>query len=331
MQEIRWNNTCLQYESLAVNVSDGHQLQIQHLYTEQPGPVVFMLAGFADDSSLFFPRETEGAGLAPFLARAGFDVYVADMRGQGLSWPAMDRQASWGLHQMIVEDIPACLQRLHELRPGVPQFWLGHGLGCVLLASTYGRMPMPTRSVVGMINFSAARRCQLSSLYKAWSYAFWQGRQWLSTLLTGNAGLLGLRRRRESRQSFEDWQHWLHSADWCDPVDGFDYRAALQRKGLPASVYFSSGQQGIWGNLSDCKHWLDELGRHDARLHFLSKRGGNHKNYSARSLLTDPEACDDHFPLLAAWLLEQQARDVIVETVSAEGTEFPVTAELAIA
>ncbi len=65
--------------------------------------------------------------LARFLAAAGFDVWLVDLRGRLDSWPdgGPDRALQWCFDDFVAFDFPAVLDRVLQLS-GAPQaFWLG--------------------------------------------------------------------------------------------------------------------------------------------------------------------------------------------------------------
>lgn len=302
MTSFAWRNALLSKTTYRVQ-SGGHQLSLQRCYRNEQGIPIFMVAGFGQSNELFWGDGSD-SGLAPYLADRGFDVYVAECRGKGASWPRVNRQSDWGLHHIITEDIPAHLAYLAKLRPGQAQFWLGHGLGSVMLSAAYARMDLLPTPLLGMIHFAAARRCQLEGLAKTLSYMFWQAHNNLLCVLLGRAGFSD--KRAESSRLSQELQGWASQPDWLDPLDGFDYRRALRRKGLPPSLYFSLDSSNLWGQIADTRLWLQELGHHDAQLVGVSRRGGSRHNYNQTSLLTHRSACEDQFLVLQNWLDRKQ-------------------------
>lgn len=264
-----------------------------------------MLPGFAASSAIFSPHHSE-SGLAHFLASQGFDVFVGELRGKGASWPQVSRHSNWGVHELISEDIPALLNRVADLRPGVAQLWLGEGLGSQLLVGAYGRQQALPAPVVGMAHFSAARRCELSTLPKALLYTGWQTYCLLISKLMGSVAVHS--GQAESCGVWKNICHWHHSDQWKDPLDDFNYRVAVRHYGLPPSIYFNSTRSSLWGSISDTRLWIEELGEHDAQLISVSKKNGNLHNYSRRELLLHPQASNDHFQTLLTWLDSKTAR-----------------------
>ncbi len=305
MQNITWKGIRLRIESHNVFVN-GNQLELRRCYRNATGTPILMLAGFLENSQVFLPDRSE-AGLAQFLAAQGYDVYLADLRGKGNSWPKVGRHSDWGLHEAIVEDIPAHLGMLEKLRPGVAQFWLGQGMGSILLLCAYARLQQLSAPVLGMAHFAASRQCQLDSWRKLMGFRLWSGTSAVYSFLNGYVGIpFSESIKRETRLSLSVWKRWLNGEDWRDPVDKFNYGDALQATKLPANAYFANLHAGLWGNADDCRHWIEEMGQHDARLFTVGKSGGSQRNYSSKGLLQHPTSCEDHFQQLNDWLKERE-------------------------
>mgnify|MGYP000054680651 FL=1 len=84
-----------------------HRLHVRHI---QPGVAIhadpiLMVHGAIENGRIFYTES--GKGLACFLARHGYQVYVADLRGRGQSTPAIAERAGHGQHELITEDLPA--------------------------------------------------------------------------------------------------------------------------------------------------------------------------------------------------------------------------------
>ncbi len=300
----------LQYELITVSLPSADQVHLIRLYTENgatnknsQGTPVFMLHSSMQDSSTFYSEN--GKGLARYLAQRGFDVYVADLRGKGKSWPQIGAKSNFGSHQAINEDIPALLQKIVSKRGVVPQVWIGHGWGSVLLCSVYARYADQFAPVAKMVHFAARRRIQPSNKLK--SLLFNVVLTKLAPVLVALHGYLPVRWLRlgvgnESAGSYADYMKWTVSPDWLDTVDGFNYGEAVRRQLLPSSFYFAAKGDQAWGDPVDVRDFIQELGPHDGRLMVLSRAGGNLQNYGHLEQLQHSDCERDHFPVLLTWL-----------------------------
>lgn len=284
------------------NVQSGAvHLELRRCNSGTGGTPLLLVPGFLKTNDVFMPVKGEG-GLAPFLARLGYDVFMAELRGRGKSWPEMSRGSEWGVHEAICLDLRAHLRMIERLRPGVPQVWLGQDFSSLLLVGRYARGEL-VAPVKGMIHLNASRQRlpggRGTRLQVCFSLA--------ARMCAATYGYVARPRQagcKETRSTLNCLLAWQSMEAWLDPVDGFDYAAALQAATLPSSLYMVNEKSSLWGRLDDCRHWVSEMGAHDARIVTVGRRGGNQRNYSHRELIQHPAAHDDHFIQIQDWLQE---------------------------
>jgi len=294
----------LHRESVMVPVGRDAQLHLCHLLREPDPPLgpVLMVHGCAEDGRVFWSHG--GEGLGPFLARAGYDVYIADRRGHGRSWPALNAHSSFGFHELITDDLPAVIEAVARRSDDQPQTWISHGSGGALLAAAFLR-GLEGPPVAQMVHFGARR--QLVST--GWRRRLLHDLVWhrLGRLAVAVKGYLPARALRlgsqdESARCFYDVSNWALRPQWLDSGDGFDYSDALKKRRFPRALYFAATAEGAWSHPEDVRAFMHELGPHDARLITLGQDSGNVRDYDHLSMLLAAEADSDHFPQLLAWL-----------------------------
>ncbi len=96
-------------------------------------PVILLHGSFSNRRFWYSPK---GLGLGAYLARLGFDVWIPEMRGHGLS------QRNQGYRNNRVADyarydLPAIGAFVREQSGQVPH-WIGHSLGGITLAAALG-------------------------------------------------------------------------------------------------------------------------------------------------------------------------------------------------
>jgi pimeloyl-ACP methyl ester carboxylesterase len=95
------------------------------------GLPVLCVPGLGADSTNF--DAPAPCGLGPWLAEQGFDTWVVDLRGTGLSTVEPGRWASITFDDHVALDMPAVLEHI-AASTGVPQaLWVGHSMGGLLL------------------------------------------------------------------------------------------------------------------------------------------------------------------------------------------------------
>ncbi|WP_101756589.1 alpha/beta fold hydrolase [Oceanicoccus sp. KOV_DT_Chl] len=298
----------LQYEHITVSLPSADQASITRFFRDKKtlGAPVFMLHSTLQDGTTFF--SDDGNGLACYLARQGYDVFVADLRGKGRSWPLVGATSDYGYHHAITEDIPALIEKVVSKRGKTPQIWIGHGWGSVLMCSFYARYGDRHAPVARMAHFAARRQLTNSNSSKRLLMNFmWRK---LGRLLLALNGYLPARFLRmgvtnESRANYQEYLQWSDSADWLDASDGFSYGEAIKQQQLPPSFYFAAKGDRAYGDPNDVRQFIQELGPHDGRFMVLSRAGGNLRDYNHLDMLRHKDCEQDHFPLLLDWL--QQA------------------------
>ena len=84
--------------------------------------------------------------------------------------------------------------------------------------------------------------------------------------------------------------------------DGFDYRGALKMGSLPRVQSFSGSLDTVAGNPDDIERFLAEIGAVNAKNRIIGKKQGFKTDYDHITLLTNPRAVEDHFPLIVEGL-----------------------------
>ncbi len=297
----------LKHESIMVSLPSTEQIHMTRLYLDKEnlGAPVFMLHSTLQDSSTFYVDD--GSGLACYMAKQGYDVYVADLRGKGKSWPRVTPFSQFGAHQLITEDIPALLDEIVSYRGPVPQIWVSHGWGGVLMCAYYARYGDAACPVARMVHFGARRLAADTGSSSRITHRFiWQRLfKWL-LFFRGYVPAQSLRlgSANESAGNYRDYLAWSDHSQWCDTVDDFSYGEAIQQQQLPPSFYFAAKGDGGYGHPDDVRHFMQELGPHDGRMMVLSRQGGNLRDYSHLDMLLHSDCEQDHFPLLLDWLQE---------------------------
>lgn len=129
---------------------------MMRLYEVATGIPLLMIHGAIENGKIFYSEK--GAGLAPFLARRGFDVYVADLRGRGSSTPHVSRGSKHGQTESITREIPLFSDTIESMRPGVKQVWVCHSWGGVLTNSLFARVPRYRDRVACCVYLGTRRR-----------------------------------------------------------------------------------------------------------------------------------------------------------------------------
>ena len=118
---------------------EQQRLHLRRIWREADGPPILLVHGVMADGRIFY--SDSGKGLAHFLADAGYDVFVADLRGRGRSTPKIDASSRHGLTEIICQDLPALHAAIHQLKGGQRLHWMAHSWGGVHMSSCLLRYP----------------------------------------------------------------------------------------------------------------------------------------------------------------------------------------------
>lgn len=284
----------------------GDELHLRRVVADpaSPGPAVVAVHGAVENGRVFWTPT--GKGLASFLARGGFDVWAADLRGRGSSRPHLGRGSGYGQTEAITEDLPAMVKAVTDATGAPPPLWLAHSWGGVLLNSFLVRFPEHRRAVRGVVHFGVKRRVLVRNAARRVAIDLvWKG---ACTVLAALFGYLPARRfgigsDDETRRSHRDSVAWVRERSaWVDPADGFDYAEAARAADLPPMLYLAGAADRCLGHPDDVRRFMAESGSADAEFRLLATATGHRRDYGHIDMLTHPDAPHDHFREVAEWL-----------------------------
>jgi pimeloyl-ACP methyl ester carboxylesterase len=295
----------IHFESIMVPVAEGERLHMKRIWREPPGPPVLMLHGAIENSRIFYSES--GKRLGPFLARQGYDVYAADLRGRGGSLPHVSGASTFGQTEAITQDIPAFMERIAAIRGGERQHWIAHSWGGVLMNSHLVRFPEHIPRVRSLTYFGTKRGIRAVNLQRVIQISlFWNI---IARLIVMRKGYLpassvgfGLGSDDESRKSHLHCVIWAGRGRWVDPDDGFDYGIAAGKVALPPALYMAAAGDACLGHPEDVRRFMEESGHSGGRFVLLGRRYGSLHDYDHLSMVTHPDAFSDHFPAVLRWL-----------------------------
>lgn len=296
----------LHFDDLPIRTGHDDSLLLRRVVGEGRGDAVLMLHGALSNGRIFCSGA--GRGLAGYLAAAGYDVYVADLRGRGGSRPPIARGSRHGQSESICDDLPALHAEIRRRNGGRPVHWVAHSWGGVLMAACLLRYPSLIDQVGNCVYFASKRSIAVHN----WPRFIKIDLFWLriAPLIARACGYLPARRLgigadSETIKSLAQSIAWVRPGPWIDSDDGFDYGAAARVHTLPPTLYLAASDDPCLGHPDDIRRFAEECGRHQARLHRVGRADGYLHDYDHVSLLTHPDAPVDHFPLVLHWLAGQ--------------------------
>lgn len=292
----------LTYESHFASLEGGDQLHLRRIYCDPGGEPVLLIHGFIENGRIFYTEK--GKGYAPFLARQGYDVFVADLRGRGKSTPRIHRGSDFGQQEFLNEEFPAFVAKVVELKGNVPMHWAAHSWGGVMLLAYLAlhEPPVPIRS---MVLFGSKRHISVRNWTYYWMiYGVWR---LIFPFIIRRKGYVEAVKYKmggdnESAKVFFETDQWVREKEWHHWVTGEDLSALLNKKNLPPTLYFAGQNDKVLGHPIDVQLLADETGEQHRHTHLLSRENGHLLDYGHIDMMTHPKAKEDHFPMALKWM-----------------------------
>jgi pimeloyl-ACP methyl ester carboxylesterase len=114
-----------------VKTSDGWKIALHRRQGKKFRLPVVLVHGLASNfTNMDFPLP--GLSLAQYLFELGFDCWIIDLRGSGLSKRRTLRPLKWYFDDFVFKDLPAALRKIRQVTRAKKVHWIGHSLGGLL-------------------------------------------------------------------------------------------------------------------------------------------------------------------------------------------------------
>jgi len=259
-------------ERESVRTADGWSLGMATMQATAPqrGAALLLHAMMVDARTLDKPA---GDGLASTIARAGFQVHVADFRGRRDSGPTVGQGGAWSYDDLVLHDVPALLEAVRARSEG-PIWVVGHSLGAHVSLAAAGIGASRVQPVghvllagnVWMPSLEGSRRRILRkdlSMRLFRCTARWLGHWPARRLRMGNID--------ESGAYVQDLCRFWREDAWTSADGRHDYLAALRRVQGPVLAVAGRGD-ALMGHAEGVRAFAEQLGPGRAEF-WLARRG----------------------------------------------------------
>ncbi|NRA24081.1 MAG: alpha/beta fold hydrolase [Oleispira sp.] len=297
----------MRYQSL-FHHEHNHSLHLMHISQPGQGGIpILMIHGMVEDGRIFYHKS--GKGLGSYMAKQGYAVYVADLRGMGLSTPKINAASTHGQTETIQQDIPALIRFVLDHSGHKQLHLMAHSWGGVYINSALLHQADLIPQVISSTFFGSKRTVRARTFERylkinlIWNH--------LSLAASKRKGYLPaisykLGSENESHKTHKQCVDWVRNDAWGDSDDGFDYGAAAQTTILPPTHHIAAIRDISMGHRFDVKAFMKESGPHKAEYTLLAKKHGNNLDYDHINMLTAPECVSDHFPTVFDWIKKQE-------------------------
>jgi pimeloyl-ACP methyl ester carboxylesterase len=258
-------------------------------------PVVLLHGSFSNRRFWYSPK---GIGLGAYLARAGFDVWIPEMRGHGLS----ARNEAYR-HNRVADyaryDLPAIAAFVAEQTGQIPH-WIGHSLGGTTLAAALGGHYLNPGQVASAALFGS----QVSRTY--WPLKV-PPLQWSTRLLLKRFEHVSGPRFKRGPED-EPMGILLESMRWHGLFGRFgdrkdDWWSGLAQVQVPLLCVAGAGDHQ--DPESACRELFEQIGSEQKEFWCLGRQEGFSEDFGHVQMLVSKAAQAQVWPKVADWLNRQ--------------------------
>lgn len=277
-------------------------LHLKRIFQNPGGITVFLMHGSVEDGRIYYSKS--GKGLAPFLAKHGYDVFIPDLSGKGQSKPEVSKDSINGQTEAITIEIPLFLEKIRVIKGDKPQHWIGHSWGGTLQYAYLLRYPS-NQNVLSMCHFGVKRRIKVRNWQ--WFYKIAFGWYFLGNILTKIYGFMPSKifkfgSENEPKKFYYQINKWFKQDLWIDEDDLFNYSLMIEKVNLPPSRFFCGVKDYALGAKQDSELLIKELNIQDkSEVVQLGKKYGHNVNYDHNNCLIHTNCPNDHFPSVLDW------------------------------
>mgnify|MGYP000092771467 FL=1 len=259
-------------------------------------PIVLVHGSFTNRG---FWLSSQGIGFARYLVEAGFDVWLMEMRGHGLS-PRNQHYKENSLEKYASSDIPAVNEFVIE-KTGLKPVWLGHSMGGVLISTAIaaGTLPEAQVAAIALLGAQVVRRRWFLQIPFVSSI----GQLWFSFKPEMDGRKLKVGPENEPAGIAKEYLRWLGL------LGRWQFRKSKSSlltgwKALNTPLLAMVGKEDKSDPAKYCKRFYELYGSDNKQFKLLSKDEGYSRDFGHVDMVVSKDAAKEIWPVLAAWLAE---------------------------
>lgn len=257
-------------------------------------PVVLVHGSFTNRG---FWLSSQGVGFARHLVESGFDVWLMEMRGHGLS-PRNDAYKENSLEHYALTDVPAINEFIIE-KTGLKPVWLGHSMGGVLISTAIsaGTLPEFQVAAIGLLGSQIVRRRWFLQI----PFVSSLGNLWFTFKSEMDGRKLKIGPENEPAGIAKEYLRWLGLLGrWRLKHNKTPLIAKWQ--GLDIPVLSMVGKNDQSDPAKYCKRFYEMCGSNDKTFRLLAKEHGFSRDFGHVDMVVSKEAAIEVWPEISDWL-----------------------------
>lgn len=241
----------------------------------------------------------KGVGLGVYLADQGFDVWIPELRGHGLS-PKGASFAQITAEDQIRYDLPAISDAVFAMTQ-TPAFWIGHSFGGLFILAALSVGWLNPDKVSSLITFGS--QISMGDGYLKIPPVAWTLSAFVRLMGNFPAPKLGLGPEIESAGTIMETIRWKKFRGKWTTSEGVSYWDGLEKIKMPVLTYAAADDKN--DPPIGCRKIHKRLGSIDKMFMVLGKDTGFSKDYDHVGMVVSKEAQEEVWPDLVGWLKDR--------------------------
>jgi len=247
-------------------------------------------------SNRFFWLSKKGIGIAKYLHDSGYDVWIPELRGHGLS-PKPKNYSSITAEQQIRYDLPAIQDYIYK-ETSRKAFWVCHSFGGVQLCASLSAQWLDPALIQGV----SLLGCQITGGYAflkipPLAFLFKTAVKLLGYIPSSK---LGLGPEPEAAGTFIEIIKWKSLFGKWKDSDGFNYFEGFENISMPCLIF--SGAADRDNPPKGCELFYEKIVSEDKKYIVLGVEHGFNVNYGHAEMVVSKNAQQEVWPLILNWM-----------------------------
>lgn len=247
-------------------------------------------------SNRHFWLSKKGIGMAKFFSDQGYDVWIPEFRGHGLS-PKPIKFSSIDAEQQIRFDLPA-IQKYIDKKTNKKAFWIGHSYGGLKILASLSANWMDPKKILGISTLGS----QITHGYPLLKFP---PIALLLKIVLKSIGhlpspLLGFGPEKEPAGTFIEYINWKSLfSKWSDS-DAYCYWDGFDKISMPCLIISGAGDKNE--PPKGCEHIYNKIVSDNKKYICLGKEHGYLINYGHTQMIVSKQAQREVWPLILDWI-----------------------------